>query len=123
MFFKPLLGNIIAHQINSSANIRNTGDEDYPDLYPNGFDPSQPVPDQNNPNAYFVHTPNTNGAINTFVESVRFSYLPSVSDIDMRNEYWVVYPSLSSILGVDKPLKDLKIKDIIQIFAGTIKLD
>ena len=123
LFFKPLLGNLIAHQFNSTANIRNTGDEDYPDLYPNGFDPSQPVPDHNNPNTYFVHTPSTNGAINTFVESVRFSYLPNVSDIDKRNEYWVVYPSLSFILGVDTPLKDLKIKDIIQIFAGTLKID
>jgi len=122
LYYKPIIGNHIAHQFNSSINVRRTGYK-ISDLFPHGYDPSVSKPDQTYPTSFFVHEPTSNGAINTGVEYIKFAYSPPLSDFDKRNEYWVVYPNFSALTGQQRPLKDLKIKEILEILASRVNLD
>ncbi len=59
------------------------------DLFPNGFDPEEIIPPQDGVND-FEHQTAT--PISQYVSSTKFKYLPTVSDINEKNNYWVVYP-------------------------------
>lgn len=59
------------------------------DLFPNGFDPEQVIPPQNGIDN-FEHQPIN--PIDEYVSTTMFKYLPVVSDINEKNNYWVVYP-------------------------------
>jgi hypothetical protein len=120
IYYKPLIGNFIAYQINSSVNLRNTGVVNKYDLFPNGYNPVEEKPNQTTPNTYFKHEVGTDGGISDGVELIRFGFLPALPDIDKRNDYWVVYPNLSHLLGSFKKIKDLKIKEVLRILAQRI---
>ena len=59
------------------------------DLFPNGFDPTQPIPiqDGNKTSAHDAINP-----LNEFVSETKFKFEPDVSDVQELNNYWVVYP-------------------------------
>lgn len=122
LYYKPLIGNYIAYQINSSVNLRKTGVNGKNDLFPTGFDPLASKPNQSNPSGYFIHDTSTNGPIDNGVEFLKFGFLPNVPDIGNRNDYWVVYPNLSHIIGSFKQVKDLKIKEVMEILASQLNL-
>jgi hypothetical protein len=70
-------------QLQSNTNSQVT------DLFPNGFDPEEIIPPQDGVND-FEHQTTT--PISQYVSSTKFKNLPDVSDINEKNNYWVVYP-------------------------------
>lgn len=86
--YTPLIGNYAAYRINTNVNIRDSNDTTV-DLFPNGFDPNEEIPPQDGIND-FEHI--AINPIDDYVSNTRFKHLPAVSDINEKNNYWVVYP-------------------------------
>lgn len=119
----PLIGNYLPYTFNTIKNLRDdifpNGDPTlYPsglsDLYPNGFDPVVSLPDENS--ASVPHSPRPFQQIKENVDDIRFTYLPTVSDINNANNYWVVYPNpntVSNAINNDVPIKNLKILNFV----------
>lgn len=111
-FYTPLIGNYVAFRLNTSLNIR----DDINDLFPNGFDPTSPIPYQLGNSSDFVHEIGSNGPLSEGVQDLIFKYLPDVSDIDERNNYWVVYPHPNTEIDsyTDSDFLNIKLLDFLK---------
>lgn len=85
--YTPLIGNYSAYRISTELDVRNGA----LDLYPDGFDPESINPAQDGTDIV-AHTITTNGALDEDVAQTKFKYVPTVSDAENINLYWVVYP-------------------------------
>jgi hypothetical protein len=114
-YYTPLIGNYAAYRIQTSLNIRDTNQKT-DDLYPNGFDPTQPNPLQDDPNNDDAHVP-ASGLLTSLASVTKFKYLPVVSDIDQKNNYWVQYPHPNTEInnGTDiLRFMDIKLEDFLK---------
>lgn len=121
--FSPLLGSFLPYRLNGSLNLRDTGNDSFPDLFPNGFDPTSPNPYQNPGSDLYVHDTTTNGPLDDGANTLRISFTPDVSDSNKLTNYWVVYPSFSYYLGTSNPIKDLTIGDVIRMKVSQYNSD
>lgn len=107
-YYIPFIGNYAAYRPSTNVNVRGSTD-----LFPDGFDPDQPIPDQDgSDNPHTAVNPLSEG-----VESLVFGFLPEVSDIDEVNNYWVVYPHPNTIINTavgTETILNLKIKDFVR---------
>ena len=129
-YITPYIGNYLPYTFNTTKNLRNDlfeyGDSAiYPngltDLYPSGYNPTAPIP--NEIYASIEHVPNVNQQLKDKVDITNFVYLPTVSDIENVNKYWVVYPNPNTTLGIintNVAIKDLTIKNFVQFFSERI---
>jgi len=98
------IGNYIAYRASSDVDLRDENN----DLFPNGFNPDQPIPPQTGVGD-FVHNP-LGLPINTQIKNASYSYertLPVIPDINQKRNYWVVFPH---------PNKDLNTNETIGSF-------
>jgi len=111
--YTPLIGNYIAYRADTSLDVRNG----LVDLFPNGFDPTSPIPAQDGSTADFVHTISTTGAIDTLVIETTFKHIPEVTDSAEINNYWVVYPHPNTEINTYTDSMDflsMTIKDFVK---------
>lgn len=85
--YTPLIGNYAAYRIQTEIDIRNGA----LDLYPNGFDPTTTNSLQDGTDV-IAHQITKNGRLDESVSTTRFKHIPTVSDSENVNNYWVVYP-------------------------------
>lgn len=110
--YTPLIGNYIAFRINTDINIRDQTN----DLFPFGFDPTQPIPLQDGTDEE-VHQPGTDGSLNDDLLETTFKYIPDVSDSEFVDQYWVVYPHPNTEINNYTDLiafSDIIIKDFVK---------
>jgi hypothetical protein len=109
---RNLIGNYVAYRLDCDFNIRNFDPPSnrldlkpnklHGDLFPNGFDPTDPIPEQtiqalnsSNDDLVFLHNidgDNTN-RLNEGVSEVRYTNIPDgITDTENLNLYWVVFP-------------------------------
>lgn len=107
-YYIPFIGNYVAYRPYTAVNVRGSTD-----LFPNGFDPNQPIPDQDGSD-----TPhNALNPVSEGVDSLVFGFLPELSDIAEVNDYWVVYPHPNTIINTatgTETFLNLKIKDFVR---------
>lgn len=114
------IGNLLPYTINSSKNLRQDGE----DLFPDGFNPEQPIPPQDVEGGEFVHDPLGN-PISTNIKNAYFAksrILPSISDINDKRNYWVVFPHPNTNLNTNETgasLLELTIQDLAIITDTT----
>lgn len=111
-FYTPLIGNYAAYRLQTEIDARNGA----LDLYPNGFDPNATNPLQDGTDST-PHIVGTNGALNELVSITKFKFIPSVSDAENVNNYWVVYPHPNNEINNytnSNSFLDLKIKDFVK---------
>ena len=112
-YYAPLIGNYLPYTLNSSVDLRNTGTF-VSDLYPGGFDPTQPSPNENSPTDYFTHNPVT--SLSSTVAATKFRYIPEVSDKTEINTYWIVFNNPNILLdNTALDIKDITIRDLLRI--------
>ena len=111
------IGNYLPYTVNSNKNLRQDGE----DLFPDGYNPSQPIPPQTGSGGEFVHDPLGNPisdkANMAFYSTERT--LPEIDDIASKNNYWVVFPHPNTNLNtnetissfLDLPISSLAIVD------------
>lgn len=96
------IGNYLPYTVNSNKNLRQDGE----DLFPDGYNPSQPIPPQTGSGGEFVHDPLGNPisekANMAFYSSSRT--LPNVDDISSKNNYWVVFPHPNTNLNTNETI-------------------
>lgn len=115
-YYTPLIGNYAAYRIQTSIDIRNAPQFKGPniDLYPNGFDPTQlaEAQDGTDGTSHFPINP-----INQNVPQTKFKYVPNVSDVTQKNNYWIVYPhpniEINNTTNLDR-FVDIQLKDFLK---------
>lgn len=121
-YYSPFIGNYLPYTLNTVKNLRNdtypNGDPVlYPagltDLYPSGFDSTFEKPDENT--ATQEHFVNLASRSSLNVQSLRFNYIPNVSDNLNMNNYWVVFPHPNTLLNNSASIKNIKIRDFLRI--------
>jgi hypothetical protein len=112
--YTPLIGNYAPYRIFTDMNIRNIMESTDADLFPHGFDPSQPNPLQDGA-PEFVHVPVS--PLDEDVHTTKFKHTPLVSDVAQKNNYWVVYPHPNTEINNTTditPFKDITLKDFLK---------
>lgn len=110
--YTPLIGNYCAYRLGTEIDVRNGA----LDLYPNGFDPTTTNPAQDGTDVS-AHLVTTNGALDEDVADTKFKYVPTVSDSENINSYWVVYPHPNTEINNytnSNSFLDITIKDFVK---------
>jgi hypothetical protein len=84
------------------------------DLFPEGLDPFVDIPIQDGFETE-VHSPVN--PLSTDVENTTFKYLPNVSDIAEKNNYWVQYPHPNNEINNNtntSRFMDIKLEDFLK---------
>lgn len=114
LYYRGFIGNYLPYNFDTTINLRN---HDFggglTDLYPYGFDPTQPLPSETTPTG--EHIPLPYNQINLGVQTLKFNYIPPVSDSNSINTYWVVFPHPNTLLNNLNSMKDIVIRDFLKI--------
>jgi len=113
-YYRGFIGNYLPYNFDTTINLRN---HDFggglTDLYPYGFDPTQPLPSETSPTG--EHIPIPYNQLKLGVQSLKFNYVPSVSDLNSINTYWVVFPHPNTLLNNLNSMKEIVIRDFLKI--------
>jgi len=110
--YTPLIGNYAAYRLQTEIDVRNG----VLDLYPDGFDPTTTNPLQDSSDVT-PHVITTNGRLDELVDVTRFKFVPTVSDAENINNYWVVYPHPNTEINNytnSNSFLDMTIKDFVK---------
>lgn len=114
LYYRGFIGNYLPYNFDTTINLRN---HDFggglTDLYPYGFDPTQALPSETTPTG--EHIPLPYNQINLGVQTLKFNYIPPVSDSNSINTYWVVFPHPNTLLNNLNSMKDIVIRDFLKI--------
>lgn len=113
------IGNYLPYRLSSEINLRDENE----DLFPEGFNPDQPITDQTG-TSEFVHDVN-NSPITISVKNAIYSLeetLPDVSDIYQKNNYWVVFPHPNSVLNTNRTIGSFLDMTIEELAINSVKI-